>query len=286
MTDDLTPEEYLARLNAEADRIASQRPRTDPTGVLQPGQALRDVLTEVEIEGMRAFARRTGGEEAVADFDAELDTPWDPDQTDRVIEELRAEQAAASAAVTRTGPGLGTRVAAVAGLVVVGLVVAVLVAMAGGPGSSDGDTVTTLSDASGAARDRGEEVLAIADQLDAPAGWTSQGGPQLSITGDDDSSYAFADLEWQLPRGTEVGDVHAWFATLPLASERPDDASCSSSLSGHEGSCEVDLYELDATGERDYDAPRQRLTVTFYASGAGLADGRRGVVLAEAYSTD
>jgi hypothetical protein len=285
VADDLTPEEYLARLNAEADRIASEPPRPDPSGVLQPGQALRDVLTQVEIEGMRAFARRTGGEQAVAEFDAELDTPWDPAETDRVIEELQAEQATAAAATAVRGPGRGSRVAAVVGVAVVAVVVAGVVAVTSG--GSDDDPVTDLAEASGAARDRGEEVLALADQLDAPPGWTQQGEPELSISGDEDTSYAFADLEWHLPRGAEVSDVHAWFADLPLAKDRPDDARCSSTLSGNEGGCEVDLYALDATGERDYDAPRQRVTVSFYAAGTdALGPDRISVVLAEVYSTD
>lgn len=280
MTDDLTPEEYLARLNAEAARIASQPARTDPAGVLQPGQALRDVLSEVEIEGMRAFARRTGGEEAVAEFDAELDTPWDPAETDRVIEEMRAEQA-----VVLPGPGRGSRVAAVVGLLLVAVGVVAVVGWS--ISSTDDEPVSNLAEASGAARERGEEVLAVADQLEVPPGWTPQGDPELSINGGEDSSYAFADLEWQLPRGSEVGDLHAWFADLPLASDRPDDASCSSTLSGNEGSCEVDLVTLDAAGETDYDAPRQRVTVTFVAADDD-ATGRdqRDTVHAEVYSTD
>lgn len=286
MADDLTPEEYLARLDAEADRIASHPPRTDPSGVLQPGQALRDVLTAVEIEGMRAFARRTGGEEAVAELDAELDTPWDPTETDRVLEEMVAEQAAVAAAAAGR-PGRGSRVAAVVGLVVVALAVAVVVAVAVSSTESDDTTVTALADASGAARERAEEVVALTDQLETPSGWTRQGEPELSISGGEDSSYAFADLEWHLPRGAEVGDVHAWFADLPLASDRPDDALCSSTLSGNEGGCEVDLYTLDASGEPDYDAPRQRVTLSFYAAGEGaVGPDRRAVVLAEVYSTD
>ena len=282
MADDLTPEEYLARLNAEADRIASEPPRTDPSGLLQPGQSLREVMTEAEIEGVRSFARRTGGPEAVLELEAELDTPWDPAGTDRVLEEM----AAASPAVAQRGSGRRHRVATLVGVVAV-VAVAVGVAVAVSSSSSDDAPVTDLADASGPGRDRGEEVLAVVEQLDVPAGWTQQGGPELSINGDEDSSYAFADLEWHLPRGAEVGDVHAWFSDLPLASDRPDEASCSSTLSGSAGGCEVDLYQLDATGEIDYGAPRQRVTVSFYAAGeAAIGPDRRDVVLAEVYSTD
>lgn len=285
MADDLTPEEYLARLNEEAARIAAEPPAPpDPPELLQPGQRLRDVLSEQEIEGLRALTRRTGGEEGVRALDAELDIPWDPDISDRLIEEqVLAEQALLHpVAPRRTGRAI--LIAIVVAVVGMGVVIggAVLV----GSITEEEGPARSLAEASGPARDRGEEAMAVAEQLSVPDSWRPRGEPEISMSGDDESSYAFYDLGWDVPRSTDVEAFRDWFSALPLVQDRRADATCETTLDEEEASCELDLYEVEADGGRDYDAPSQTLTVTFGAVRPGsVGPDRHGVVLAEVYAT-
>ena len=283
MADDKTPDQYLAELQEQADRQKHEPAAGfDPAPVLQPGQTLRQVLTEEEINGLRAFTYRTGGSEAVLEFERELDVPYDPNIDDLIAQEeaLRAQMAMKPLAEHRKPTKANTVVGVLLGLGIVLGVIAAGVAFL--PSESDDERVTSLAQAEGALKERGEEAVAAMEKLSVPETWKQRDEPEISMDGYEGSSYAFYNVSWTVPKSYTVDEFETWFKEQPEVAARPEEAKCEANVAREEATCEVEFYRRGVDGERDYDAARQTVTFNFYSG----SPTEENAVFAEAYSSD